>query len=106
VRVLLDEMLPAGVADLLPAHDVTTVQAAGFKGLNNGMLLRAAVEARYDVLVTADRNLDAQQNIAFIGIAIVLVRGSRMQDVASQTEHLQTAVSHATHGTMTRVDPG
>jgi hypothetical protein len=33
VKVLLAEMLPAGVAGLLPGHDVTTVQRAGFKGL-------------------------------------------------------------------------
>jgi len=30
VKVLLDEMLPAGVAGLLPGHDVTAVQQAGF----------------------------------------------------------------------------
>ena len=35
MKVLLDEMLPAGVAGLLPGHDVTTVQQAGFKGLTN-----------------------------------------------------------------------
>jgi hypothetical protein len=32
VKVLLDEMLPAGVAGLLPGHDVTTVQQAAFSG--------------------------------------------------------------------------
>jgi len=29
VRVLLDEMLPVAVADLLPDHEVVTVQQAG-----------------------------------------------------------------------------
>ncbi len=29
MKVLLDEMLPAGVAAILPGHDVTTVKSAG-----------------------------------------------------------------------------
>ena len=29
MKVLLDEMLPAGVAGLLPDHEVTTAQQAG-----------------------------------------------------------------------------
>jgi len=33
LRVLLDEMLPVGVADLLLDHDVSTVKVAGFTGL-------------------------------------------------------------------------
>jgi hypothetical protein len=32
-------MLPAGVSDLLPGHDVVTVQDAGLKGLSNGETL-------------------------------------------------------------------
>ena len=40
MKVLLDEMLPAAVADLLPDHAVTTVKAAGYAGLLNGDLMR------------------------------------------------------------------
>ena len=106
MKVLLDEMLPAGVAGLLPDHEVTTVQQAGFKGLQNGELLRRAVANGYDVLLTADRNLPAQQNITASGIAVVLVRGSRMSEVASQVAKIQAAVADAQPGTVTRVDPG
>jgi hypothetical protein len=38
VKVLLDEMLPAGVAGLLPEHEVVSVQRAGYKGLKNDEL--------------------------------------------------------------------
>lgn len=41
MKVLLDEMLPAGVARLLPDDEMTTVQQVGFKGPTNGAL-RAA----------------------------------------------------------------
>jgi hypothetical protein len=105
VKVLLDEMLPAGVAGLLPDDDVTTVQRAGFKGLENGVLLRQAAASGYGVLLTADRNLPAQQNIAASGIAVVLVRGSRMAEITGQAEQIQAAVAGARPGTVTRVEP-
>jgi hypothetical protein len=105
VRVLLDEMLPTGVADLLPGHEVTTVQQAGFKGLGNGALLRRAVATGYGVLLSADRNLPAQQNISTSGIAVVLVRGSRMAEISHQAEQIQNAVARAQPGTVTRVEP-
>ena len=54
MKVLLDEMLPTGVVALLPGHDVTTVQQAGFKGLENGVLMRRAAESGYAVLLTVD----------------------------------------------------
>ena len=106
MKVLLDEMLPVGVANLLPDHDVTTVSQAGFKGLTNGELLRRAAAIGYAVLLTADRNLPAQQNVMASGIAVVLVRGSRMSEVAAQATQIQAAVSGAKPGTVTRVEPG
>jgi len=106
VKVILDEMLPAGVASLLSGHEVTTVQRAGYKGLTNGALIRRAAADGYDVLVTADRNLPAQQNLQASGIAVVLVRGSRMADVAAQAARIEQAVANTTPGTVTRVEPG
>lgn len=60
MRVLLDELLPAGVASPQPDHEVTTVQQAGFKGLTNCVLLRRVVTSGYAVLLTADHDLPAQ----------------------------------------------
>lgn len=48
MKVLLDEMLPAGLAELLPGLEVTTVKRAGFTGLDNGALIRRAVAAGFD----------------------------------------------------------
>lgn len=103
MRVLLDEMLPAGVAGLLQDHEVTTVQRAGFTGLANGLVLRRAAEAGSEVLLTADRNLPAQQNITAVGIAVVLVRGSRMSEIAAQAEAIRTAVADAEPGRVRRI---
>lgn len=63
MKVVLDEMLPAAVAGLLSGHEVATVKAAGYTGPSNGELIRRAVIDGYDVLVTADRNLPAHQDV-------------------------------------------
>ena len=96
-------MLPVGLAGLLPDHVVTTAKAAGFAGLKNGELIRRASADGYDVLVTADRNMPAQQNIRASGIAIVLVPGNRLADIEPKAAAIQSAVSTAQSGTVTRV---
>jgi hypothetical protein len=105
VRVLLDEMLPVGVADLLLGHDVTTIKAAGYTGLTNGELLRRAAAADYQVLVTADLRMPAQQNIPASGMAVVLVPGNRLAEIAPHEAELKRAVGTAQPGTVTRAWP-
>ena len=103
MKVILDEMLPAAVAGLLPDHDVSTVKAAGYTGytgLSNGELIRRAAGDGYEVLLTADRNLPAS------GIALILVRGSRMADIEPQAARIRAAVAGARPGTVTRVERG
>jgi len=55
---------------MLAPRDVTTVQQAGFGGLQNGLLL-AALEGAFDIFVTADKNLRHQQNLTGRILAIV-----------------------------------
>jgi len=64
VRVLLDAQLPRHLARELRGHEVSTVQQKGWVGLNNGELLRCAADAGFEVFVTADRNLEFQQNLS------------------------------------------
>jgi predicted nuclease of predicted toxin-antitoxin system len=82
MRILLDESLPRDLAPLIAGHDVTTVQAAGWSSTKNGRLLALAA-ARFDVFVTADRNLEFQQNMATLPIAVVVlyVRRTRIQAI-------------------------
>lgn len=103
MKVLLDEMLPVGVTDLLPGQMVTTVKAAGYTGLSNGELIRRATADGYNVLVTADRNLPAQQNIRASGIAVVLVAGNRLVDIEPKAGAIRHAIATAEPGTVTRV---
>lgn len=72
MRILLDESLPRPLARLLPGHDVRTVSAAGWTGMQNGELLRLAADS-FDVFLTADQHLEYQQNLNALPIAVVVL---------------------------------
>jgi predicted nuclease of predicted toxin-antitoxin system len=77
MRVLLDENLPHALKRMLPGHTVGTVQEQGWAGIQNGELLTVA-EPLFDVLLTADKNLRYQQNLAGRRIAIVELPTNRL----------------------------
>lgn len=68
MRVLLDECVPRSLRRELPDHEVSTVAEAGWAGVKNGALLKLAAQA-FDAIVTVDRNLQYQQNLAGLEIA-------------------------------------
>ena len=70
MKLLLDECVPRPLKRDLAKHDVSTVAEAGYGGLKNGTLLRAAA-GKYDVLITVDRNIAFQQNISSFQIAVL-----------------------------------
>jgi predicted nuclease of predicted toxin-antitoxin system len=72
----LDGNLPRTFAALLPGHRVETVHQRRWSDLNDRPLLDAA-EAEYDALITADQNLQYQQNLADRRIRIVVLRAWR-----------------------------
>jgi hypothetical protein len=76
VRVLLDECTPRKLRRDLPGHEVRTVGEMGWGGTKNGaLLLRAAGE--FDVLLTVDTNMEFQQNISLLPIAIIVLVAPR-----------------------------
>ncbi len=72
MRVLLDECVPRALRKELPGHEVKTVGETGWAGVRNGELLRLA-EKEFDLLLTVDRNLEYQQNLDAISIAVIVI---------------------------------
>jgi hypothetical protein len=83
VRILLDESLPLPLAAALTGHHVSTVQAEGWTSLKNGALLMHAAGS-FDALITADRNIEFQQNLANLPISVVvlLAHSNRLESLA------------------------
>lgn len=73
MKILLDECLPIGFRHSFPAHDVHSAEWAGFKGMKNGKLLRAAEDGGYDALLTTDQGIPHQQNSADRRISVLVL---------------------------------
>jgi len=86
MRILLDEDLPRRLANHLLAHEVSTVQQCGWSGVKNGKLL-ALASAQFDVFLTMDGNLEYQQNLATLPIAVLVI-----QAVSNRIQHLEPVV--------------
>ena len=76
MKLLFDECVTQRLRRDFVGHQVTMVGEAGFKGLNNGQLLRTAI-GQYDVLITVDQNLPYQQNLAVLQIAVLVFVAKR-----------------------------
>ena len=72
MKILLDESLPKPLINEFKGYSASTVIAKGWAGKKNGELLRLA-QKEFDVFVTADQNLQHQQNVRGYNIAIVVL---------------------------------
>ena len=101
MRVLLDESIPIDFALDLPELKPQTVIGFGWAGLKNGALLRQAV-GQFEVLITMDKNLQFQQNLAAHAIAVVLIRArsNRIHDLRPLVSQILAAVAASEPGTI------
>jgi predicted nuclease of predicted toxin-antitoxin system len=72
MNMLLDACVPRPLREHLTGCKIRTAQEMGWGQLKNGDLLRAA-EKHFDVLVTSDKNLKHQQNLAGRKLAILVL---------------------------------
>ena len=80
MKILLDESLPKPLVKEFSGYDVSTVVNEGWSGKKNGELLRLA-QKEFDVFLTADQNLQYQQNIQGYKIAVIVlvVKANRLE---------------------------
>ena len=104
MRILLDENLPADLAAELVGHEVSTITPLGWQGIKNSELLRRA-RGRFEVLVTMDRNLEFQQNVAGfeVTILVLLARSNRMVHLRPLVPAILTALKTLRPGELRRV---
>ena len=83
MRILLDACVPRRLREGLQGHDVRTAQEEGWGDLNNGSLLDA-MAGRFYALVTVDKRLPKQQNVAnrSFGIVVLRARSNRLADLS------------------------
>ena len=107
MRVLLDEQLPRQLAPLLIGHEVRTVQQQSWAGLKNGTLLDVAETAGFTVLVTGDRNLQFQQNLAKrqLGVVVLCGASNALEDLVPLVPAAIAAIEVVQSGQVLRAEP-
>ena len=103
-RVLLDENLPRKLRRELPEFSVRTVQEEGWTSYSNGELLGRAQE-NFDVLLTADRRLQFQQNLKRfeIGVVVILTVSLRFRAIRTAIEPIREALAIVQPGQVIQV---
>jgi hypothetical protein len=104
MRILLDESLPIELRDELPQHDVRSVREMGWSGVKNGNLLSRAID-QFDVFLTADQNLEYQQNLNNlpIAVAVLVAKSNRIQSLSPLVPRLLSALEALGPRTLIRI---
>ncbi len=93
MKALIDEGVPRRFADFLRENgcDVSNFPNR-WKGLKNGQLLSTLHESDFGCLLTSDRNLSFQQNVAQSKIALVVLPAQRFEDLAPLVSQVAEAL--------------
>ena len=102
--MLLDECVDRRLATDIVGHAVTTSPDAGWAGLTNGELLGRA-QHHFDAVITVDRHVPFQQNLARFSVAVVVLRArsNRLDDLRRLVPELPVALRVAKPGEATWV---
>lgn len=104
MRILFDQGVPRGLAASLRGHEVVEARTLNWERISNGELLKLAEGAGFEVLVTTDKNVRYQQNLAGRKISIVVLGNSPWWLVRQHLDQIVAAVSVATPGSYAEVD--
>jgi NAD/NADP transhydrogenase alpha subunit len=104
MRILFDQGVPRGLTASLRGHEVTEARKLKWERISNGELLELAEGAGFDLLLTTDKNVRYQQNLADRKISIVVLENSPWWLVRQHLDAIAAAVNAATPGSYTEVE--
>lgn len=105
MRILFDKNVPVGVRRFLTRHEVCTVVELNWPPQpENGELLKAAESAKFDVMVTADQNIQHQQNLTNRKLALVVLGSNIWPLVRGHQAAIAAAVDAAEPGTYQSIE--
>jgi hypothetical protein len=104
MRVLFDQATPVPIRPHLQGHDVRTAAQQGWDTLKNGELLVTAEADGFDVLLTTDKNMRYQQNLAGRRIAVVVLGRQQWPSLRPHVQRIVEAIKAAAPGSYTEID--
>lgn len=102
--IIFDQATPVPIRPYLERHTVRTAAQQGWDKLSNGELLSAAEQAGFDILVTTDKNMRYQQNLANRKIAIVVLGQQQWPQLQPHVQRVIEAVNAAKPGSYVEVE--
>lgn len=93
MRILLDQNVPIGVRELIgKGHEVATSHEEGWSALDDAELLDAADANGFDILVTCDRSMPFQQNMAGRRVELRVLWTTRWLDLVADVERVREVI--------------
>ena len=105
MKILLDECMPRDLRRHFAEHDCQTVPQAGLAGKKNGELLTLAEQSGWQVLLTMDRGMPHQQNLAGRSISLIIIRApsNRLPDLLPHVTAILSALPSVVPGEVIQI---
>jgi len=104
MRILLDHNTPVPLRHWLSEHEVETGYERGWAELTNGELLRMSEEAGFDVVITTDKGIRYQQNLAGRKLALVLISTNDWTRIRKSKALVVESISSVARGSFLEID--
>src|SRR5688572_27628950 len=98
MKVLFDQGTPVPLRRHLTDHFVDTAFDRGWSNLENGDLLDIAEQDGYDLLITTDRNMKHQQNLAGRRLSILVLLSTSWPRIRQRIPEIVDAITEVTAG--------
>ena len=103
MRIVFDHGVPHALRHQLTGHEVNTADYLGWETLNNGDLLNAAEDQRFDVLITTDQALVDQQRITGRTIRVLVPAPANWPIPGRHIPEIQEALDQTSPGTVAQI---
>jgi predicted nuclease of predicted toxin-antitoxin system len=106
-KILLDENLPRPLVRLFSAPlEVISVHDIGWAEKKNGDLIRSMLEEGFEFLLTADKNLQNQQNLDKYPVRLIVLKTSdnRFKTLLPYVTFIQEAIVNADDTQIIEID--
>lgn len=104
MKILFDNCAPNPIARSLSGHEVTFARHIGWHELKNGELIQRAEDAGFELILSTDRNIKYQQNLAGRKIAILVLGQQNWNLLRPHIQFVVDAVNAAIPGSYAEVD--
>ena len=106
MKIVLDEGVPEGLAAFLHEHDVHSVGSLGRKGTKKGRLLQLVESVLANAFITADKNLEKQQDLIGRPFATLLLSTNYWPAMKDHVGTIREALHDAEPGVVKAVHCG